>query len=190
MLMLTDTVPQSDLAILPDVASAASPEHTPGAVTEDVPMLTMSQLMEDTPVLPAVSNARPILDPDHPDACYATTRDWLLEPLTSHAVTHLGASLRLLSPLTIGTACSGTDCAMDVMVDCAKGWPGFTATHVFSCESHPDKQDFIRTCLPDVDTLYPDATHLGCSRVGYTSYSLWVHCGVPLFCVFISPQFL
>jgi site-specific DNA-cytosine methylase len=67
---------------------------------------------------------------------------------------------RVASPLTLGTACSGTDCAVPVFQAIAS-IAGLAVDHRFSCENEPAKQAWIRGNWPELKTVFDDVRMLG-----------------------------
>ena len=133
------------------------PLHAPAISSPEPPMAHQ-------PPPAANVSTKLVLDPSSPSLCYATTRDWTLAPLSGAAVQHLGKSLARLSGkhgFMVATACSGTDVAMSVLDDCARGWPAFRPHQVFACEKHPDKQGFLRDQCPKLTTMFNDVVHIG-----------------------------
>lgn len=68
-------------------------------------------------------------------------------------------------PLSVGTACSGTDIAVLVLHEFARYWRevlGVTVPirHLFACECNPEVQKFLQEQWPDCEALVPDMVSL------------------------------
>ena len=68
--------------------------------------------------------------------------------------------------MTVGTFCSGTDCAIEVLKSFLKSCSATLEipeeqmpdlTHLFSCEKDHQKQDFLKKFCPSMQSLHEDA---------------------------------
>ena len=77
--------------------------------------------------------------------------------------------LRLLcangsTPLTVNTACSGTDAAITALRNLGTVFEGFDIDHCSSTEYNEAKQEYIRCVFPDLAYLFSRLEHIGQAR--------------------------
>ena len=98
------------------------------------------------------------------DHCADRSLARVLEHLDLNTRHRLHAMLYLLctggsTPLTVNTACSGTDAAITTLQKLADEFPGFTINHLSSTEYSEPKQEFIRVMFPDLRALFTRLEH-------------------------------
>ena len=82
------------------------------------------------------------------------------------SISERAALASLPSLMTIGTACSGSDCPVVALQHLAsairkESGRNFSVKHLFSCERDPRKQTFIRENFPNLPALFDDVMDLG-----------------------------